>query len=100
MKSSVPSIDQALDLATQVIQHGGSTVMADRTLSNLIQGYGWKDVSIMWRLDFVLARRTDGGGPQLHMHAIEPVKLDLVRASEALLLSERAAREGLSAAQF
>jgi len=45
----VQPVERALDVALIVMQNGGSTVMADRTFQNILEGYKQDGVSAAWR---------------------------------------------------
>ena len=91
-------VERALDVALIVMQNGGSTVLADRTFQNVLKGYKQDGVSAAWRLDFVAASSSAEGRSSTVLRPVGPIGVNLVRASEAALLSERMARGEVDAA--
>ena len=89
-------VERALDVALIVMQNGGSTVMADRTFTNILKGYKQDGVSVAWRLDFVAASSAAEGRPATVLRPVGPIGVNLIRASEAAVLGERAARGEVS----
>jgi len=89
-------VERALDVALIVMQNGGSTVMADRTFKNILKGYKQDGVSVAWRLDFVAASSAAEGRPATVLRPVGPIGVNLIRASEAAVLGERAARGEVS----
>jgi uncharacterized membrane protein YjjP (DUF1212 family) len=85
-------VERALDVALIVMQNGGSTVMADRTFTNILKGYKEDGVSAVWRLDFVAASSVAQGQSSAVLRPVGPIGVNLVRASEAAVLGERVAR--------
>lgn len=85
-------VELALDMALLVLESGGSTSMADRTFANVLKGFRQEGVSALWRLDFITAVTERDGRSSTIVRPVSPVKLNLVRASEAAILGERAAR--------
>jgi uncharacterized membrane protein YjjP (DUF1212 family) len=88
----VQPVERALDVALIVMQNGGSTVMADRTFANILKGYKQDGVSAAWRLDFVAASIVAEGQSATVLRPVGPIRLNLVRTSEAAVLGERVAR--------
>jgi uncharacterized membrane protein YjjP (DUF1212 family) len=91
-------VERALDVALIVMKNGGSTVMADRTFKDILKGYKQDGVSAAWRLDFVAASSLAEGQSSTVLRPVGPIGVNLVRASEAALLSERMARGEVDAA--
>jgi uncharacterized membrane protein YjjP (DUF1212 family) len=91
-------VERALDVALIVMQNGGSTVMADRTFTNVLKGYKEDGVSAAWRLDFVAASSVARGQSSAVLRPVGPIGANLVRASEAVVLGERVARGEVDAA--
>ena len=89
-------VERALDVALIVMQNGGSTVMADRTFKNILKGHKQDGVSVAWRLDFVAASSAAEGRPATVLRPVGPIGVNLIRASEAAVLGERAARGEVS----
>ena len=85
-------VDAALDVALIVMKNGGSTDMADRTFKNILKGCGQKGVSASWRLDFVAAHGGAEGQSSTVMKPVGSIGVNLVRASEAVVLGERVAK--------
>ena len=94
------AVTAALDLASLVLQSGGSTPMADTTLKNVLKGYGEEGVSTVYRQDFIAASTVTNGQAWTVFHALGPPGLHLVRASEATVISERFARGEMDIAGF
>ncbi|HEX2979669.1 MAG TPA: threonine/serine exporter family protein [Anaerolineaceae bacterium] len=86
------SVERALDVALIVMKNGGTTAMADRTFQNILKGYRQKDVSTAWRLDFVVATRVTQGLSSTALRPVGPIGVNLLRASEAVLLGEQVAK--------
>jgi uncharacterized membrane protein YjjP (DUF1212 family) len=93
-------ITAALDLASLVLQSGGTTPMADTTLKNVLKGYGEQGVSTVYRQDFIAASTVTNGQAWTVLRSLGPPGLHLVRASEATVLSERFARGEVDTAGF
>lgn len=91
-------VERALDVALLVMQNGGSTVMADRTFTNILKGSKQHGVSSAWRLDFVAANSVAEGQSSTVLRPVGPIGVNLVRASEAEILGERVARGEVSTA--
>lgn len=85
-------IERALDVALIVMRNGGSTVMADRTFRNILKGYKQDGVVATWRLDLVAASSVMEGRSSIILRPVGPIGVNLVRASQASVLGERAAR--------
>ena len=94
------SVDMALDVASLVMQNGGSTVAADRTFSNVLKGCGMDGVAAVWRLDFVLLRSQAESDVSAVIRPVGTIKVNLLCASEAIVLAERLARREIAAADF
>src|SRR5512139_1128852 len=104
----VPSPDQgetpspvelALDAALIVMRNGGPTESVDRTFRNVLKGLGADDVPVVWRLDFV-AVHGGAGSTATALRPVGPLGVNLWRASEAVVLGERAARGGFDPAEL
>ncbi len=89
-------VERALDLALLIIQNGGSTMMADRAFKNILKGSKQGGVSAAWRLDFVAASCVAEGQSSAVLRSVGPIGVNLVRASEAAVLGERAAKGEIS----
>ncbi|MBK6771924.1 MAG: threonine/serine exporter family protein [Ignavibacteria bacterium] len=85
------AIETALDDALIVIQNGGSTSMADRTYNNILKGLKHTGITAIWRLDFVTVCLASGGQFVSITRSVGNIGVNLVRASQAVLLGERAA---------
>jgi uncharacterized membrane protein YjjP (DUF1212 family) len=94
------AVTAALDLASLVLQSGGSTPMADTTLKNVLKGYGEQGVSTVYRQDFIASSTASNGQAWTVFRPLGPSGLHLVRASEATVLSERFARGEMDTASF
>jgi uncharacterized membrane protein YjjP (DUF1212 family) len=94
------AVTAALDLASLVLQSGGSAVMADTTLKNVLKGYGEEGVSTVYRQDFIAASSVLNGQAWTLIRPLGPAGLHLVRASEARTLSERFAGGEVDTADF
>lgn len=90
-------VEQALDAALIVMRNGGSTEVADRVFANLLTGDPNGFVAL-WRLDCVTAIPAPSGGVSPLVRAVGPIGVNLVRAGEAVALSERVARGDISPA--
>ena len=97
---STQATTAALDLASLVLQSGGSTPMADTTLKNVLKGYEEEGVSTVYRQDFIASSTAANGQAWTVFRPLGPPGLHLVRASEATVLSERFARGEMDAAGF
>jgi uncharacterized membrane protein YjjP (DUF1212 family) len=84
-------VDMALEAGLLVMQNGGSTVAADRSLTNILKGYQKEGVEVIWRLDFIAATYTADGRSSTVVRRVGPIKTNLVRANEVALLGERVA---------
>jgi uncharacterized membrane protein YjjP (DUF1212 family) len=85
-------IEMALEAALIVMQHGGSTVAADRSFTNILTGYKQEGVSAAWRLDFIAATSAEEGQSSTVVRPVGPIGVNLVRAAEVAVLSERVAK--------
>jgi uncharacterized membrane protein YjjP (DUF1212 family) len=94
------AVTAALDLASLVLQSGGSAPMADVTLKNVLKAWGEEGVSTVYRLDFIGASRVANGQAWTVLRPLGPAGLHLVRASEARTLSERLVRGEVDIAVF
>jgi len=94
------AVSAALDLASLVLQSGGSAVMADTTLKNVLKGHGEEGVSTVYRQDFIAASSVTDGQAWTLLRPLGPAGLHLVRASEARTLSERFAGGEVDTADF
>jgi uncharacterized membrane protein YjjP (DUF1212 family) len=94
------AVTVALDLSSLVMQSGGSAVMADTTLKNVLKGYGEEGVSTVYRQDFIAASSVTNGRPWTMVRSLGPAGLHLVRASEAATLSERLAKREVNTVEF
>ena len=91
-------IEMALETALLVIQNGGSTGAADRSLANILKGWKTDGVSVIWRLDFVAVTTTVEGRSSTSLRSVGPIGVNLVRAAAATLLAERVAQGDLDVA--
>jgi uncharacterized membrane protein YjjP (DUF1212 family) len=94
------AVTAALDLASLVLQSGGSTPLADITFQNVLKGYGEERVSVFYRQDFIAASSIANGQPWTVLQPLNPPGLHLVRASEVTTLSERFARGDVDTVDF
>lgn len=85
-------VDMALDVALIVMRNGGSTAMADRSLTNVLKGYKEEGAFALWRLDFVAANSAVEDKSSTIVQAVGPIGVNLHRVSEAVVLGERVAR--------
>ena len=92
------AVERALDVSLIVIRNGGSTTMAERTFGNVLAAHGVSDISTAWRLDLVTAGGGAEGQSWTVMKPVGPIGINLVRASQAAALAERAARGEISGA--
>ncbi len=86
------SVETALDLALIVMENGGSTAMADRAFRNALKGFGLTGFQVAWRLDMVTISGEADGRPLTVLRPIGKIGTNLARASEAVVLAERAAK--------
>lgn len=89
-------VERALDVGLMVMKNGGSTTAADRAFQNILKGYKEEGVSVVWRLDFVAATGTTEEMPSTVVRPVGPIGGNLLRASEAAVLSERVAKGGIN----
>jgi len=89
---TMEQVERALDVGLIVIKNGGSTTAADRAFHNILKGYKQEGTSAVWRLDFVAATSSSEGQPSTVLRAVGPIGGNLLRASEAVVLSDRAAK--------
>lgn len=91
-----------LDVALLVLENGGSTKLAERTLSNLRKAYDHEAVvDAIWRSDFVaLSVRAESLPQATIIRNVGTLGFALFRASEAALLGERAARGEVASGQL
>ena len=94
------AVTAALDLASLVLQSGGSTPMADTTLKHVLKGYRAEEISTVYRLDFIAASSVATGEPWTVLRPLGPSGLHLVRASEATVLGERLAKREVETGDF
>jgi uncharacterized membrane protein YjjP (DUF1212 family) len=94
------AVTVALDLASLVLQSGGSTLMADTTLKNVLKGFGEEGVSTIYRQDFIAASSVTNGQPWTLVRSLGPAGLHLVRASEAATVSGRLAKGEVDTIEF
>lgn len=91
-------VERALDVGLIVIKNGGSTATADRAFQNILKGYKAEGVSATWRLDFVAASSSSEGQPSTVLRPVGPIGGNLLRASEAMVLSDRVAKGEIATA--
>jgi uncharacterized membrane protein YjjP (DUF1212 family) len=91
-------VETALEAAVLVMQNGGSTVAAERSFTNILKGYRLQGVAPVWRLDFIAATQSAKGQSSTLLRPVGPIGVNLVRASEIAVLSERAARGEIAVA--
>jgi uncharacterized membrane protein YjjP (DUF1212 family) len=91
-------VTAAVELGVVVLQNGGSTRAADRTLRKVLRGRGHERVTATWRLDCVAARSMIDGCPVTVVRPIGRHAVNLHRVSEALQLGDRASREAVDPA--
>jgi uncharacterized membrane protein YjjP (DUF1212 family) len=85
-------IERALDVALIIMRNGGSTSMAEHSFERVLKGLGRGDVSAVWRLDSVAAFSVDEGLSSTVFRRVGVIGVNLVRVSEAVVLSERVVR--------
>lgn len=85
-------VERALDVALIVMQNGGSASMADRTFRNILRGQGEEEAVAVWRLDVVTVCGMADGRSWTILRPVGTIGVNLVRASEAVVLGERMAR--------
>ena len=86
----------ALEAALLVMRNGGSTVAADRALTNILKGCQQEAIAAVFRLDFIAVTHTVGGQPSTMVRPIGPIKVNLVRASALTVLGEQVATGAVS----
>ena len=84
-------INWALDAAAIVLESGGSTAVAERTLENILKGLGQTGVTAVWRLDCIQLNVNENGRSSTFIRPVGLVGVNLARVSEAEALGERAA---------
>jgi uncharacterized membrane protein YjjP (DUF1212 family) len=94
------AIEAALDTAVLIIENGGSTVAANRAFAQVLAGYGKECVTPVWRLDLVVVQVVEGAASATVVRPIAIPGVNLLRASEAMALAERAARGAVAPADF
>jgi uncharacterized membrane protein YjjP (DUF1212 family) len=90
-KPAPDPVGTALDVALVVIRNGGSTVLAERTFDNILQGFRKTGVSAAWRLDFVAASDASIPGCPTVVRPVGRVGTNLTRAGEAATLGLKVA---------
>jgi len=93
-------VERALGVALIVMQNGGSTAMADRTFRNILRGHVEEQASAAWRLDLVTVCGMEDGQSWTVQRPVGAIGVNLVRASEAVVLGERVARGEVDAADL
>lgn len=88
-------METLLEAASVVLENGGTGAMAERALTNLASALDHPGLTVVWRLDLLLATERDDGRPVTVLRPVRPVGLNLVRTSEVAALSERAVQEGI-----
>lgn len=95
-KNNMEQIDRALDAALIIIKNGGSTINAERTFKNILNGYRISKVYTAWRLDFVTASTDGAAGTVTVMRPVGAIGVNLTRTSEAEILGERVSKGEVS----
>lgn len=93
-------LERALDVASIVMQNGGSTGVADRTFQNILKGHGEERGIAVWRLDVVTACGASEGRSLTVLRPVGTIGVSLARASEAVVLGERVALGAIDAAEL
>jgi uncharacterized membrane protein YjjP (DUF1212 family) len=87
-------------VALIVMQNGGSTSVADRTFRNILRGRPEEGLSPIWRLDAVVVCGVADGRSWTILRPVGAIGVNLVRASEAVVLGERVARGEIDLAEL
>jgi uncharacterized membrane protein YjjP (DUF1212 family) len=90
--------EAALDPALIVLENGGATALAERTLNQMLQGFGARPTTVVWRLDSITVTTSEPGHESTLVRRVAPVSMNVGRASEAVSLADRFAGGGLSPA--
>ena len=96
-ETTMQPLEMALEAALLVIQNGGSTVAAERSLRNILTGFRQEGVVSIWRLDFIGAWSTANGPSSMVVRPVGPIGVNLARASEVAALRS-ARRKGTGGA--
>jgi uncharacterized membrane protein YjjP (DUF1212 family) len=94
------AVEVALDAAMQVMQNGGSTIAADRTFSNVLNGFKKEGALAVWRLDFIALSAEAGADSSAAVRPVGPIGSNLSRASQAMHLAERLVGGNISTSEF
>lgn len=93
-------LELALEAALLVMRNGGSTVAAERSFANILKGYRREGVTSIWRLDFIAATGASNGQSFTFVRSVGPIGVNLVRASEIAVFSERVAKGDVAIADL
>ncbi|HET9952724.1 MAG TPA: threonine/serine exporter family protein [Candidatus Eisenbacteria bacterium] len=85
-------VERALDVAAIVMKNGGSTAAAERSFARVLEGLGTRDVTVVWRLDYIAATTTDGGKLVTFIRPIPASTVNLTQAAGAMTLAESVGR--------
>ena len=97
------NVEKALDAAVIVMESGGSTTLAERTFNAIFAALDRSEeapsrLGSVWRLDFIAITTAPAEGPsRTVLRRLSTIGLSLHRASEAVVVAERAARGELQA---
>lgn len=92
-------LEMALEAALLVIQNGGSTVAAERSLRNFLTSSQQEGVVSIWRLDFIGAWGANGPSSMV-VRPVGPIGVNLARGAEVAALGRRAAKGQLAPADL
>jgi uncharacterized membrane protein YjjP (DUF1212 family) len=87
--------DLALDVALLALQYGANSSDAVTTFEDVARGLGHPGLTCLVQLEFVCASGTANGEPVTVLRPVGIIGTNLLRATEAMRLGERAAAGGL-----
>lgn len=93
-------VERALDVAAIIMRNGGSTASAERGFSRVLEGLGTRDVTVVWRLDYIAATTIDDGRLVTFIKPIPPMAINLTQAAGAMTLAESVGRGETAAEAF
>jgi uncharacterized membrane protein YjjP (DUF1212 family) len=99
-RTGMQAVEVALDAAMQVMQNGGSTIAADRTFSNVLNGFKKEGILAVWRLDFIALSAGALADSSAVIRPVGPIGSNLARASQVMHLAERLVGGSISTSEF
>lgn len=85
----------ALDAALIVLEHGGTTRLAEQTFTSIVNGFGTGAAAVVWRLDHVIVTLLDAEGSTTLMRPVGTVGLNLERVNAAASVARQFERREL-----